>query len=430
MLGVMALACAAPTFHACDHGPTEESDTAPTRFDDLREGPPVKRVSKTARARAVARAQRDLESGLDKALTLSVGSALTQMPESMAAARDLGTAVGTVKRKGKVMTLVLSDPKGVELATVKPPPLETQSCWSMAWEPEWTPDLLTGPGLGWQGKAELVWWRFDDGDNPPVLVRFGPDGVAILRKSETDDCYVGESLLGLVGGALRTVDYLSPFAMTDGADPDETEQTRGSKPLKIDILPPRGKETLSAKNGTVEIRDRRRKKLLQWKSTLPKKFTKCSQAAYHRFERKPPLVFFEAEFTDNRECDEAWTRREVQQALYALEGSNLINVLSGGVVTSGDDDASTTKTDLDIVIGAGSGRLRYVGKGEATTSEAGGEKIYDCATWAIDQGLDAADTGFTVEEHEGVWTFELEDEVVPVGNVSVSVRTYQCVEAL
>lgn len=399
-----------------------------TRFDDMKEGPPRVRASKRSVNAAVIKAQRSIGSTMDRSLTHAAAAILAENPQSLEAAAAKGEIVGVVQRDGTQITLRLEDEKGPVFASFRAPRLEVQPCWSSIWQPEWLPAPTTGTGVGLAGESQYAWWRFEDKSDLPFLVRFGPEGIAIWRPDEGDDCYRGESLLGLIGGGLSTEEYLSPVAPTDGAQPDETEETDGTKPLRIDILPPKGKEELIARDGVVELRTARKKRMMRWKTKL--RGAACTRAAYHRFLGDPVKIYFEIEFSDDEACDEGYATREIQQSLYELIDKELVPVVSGSIQAGTDkDDSVTTGLSLDVRIPTGDGKLRYVGSGGSVASEVGGEDLFDCGPWASDQGYDIAETGYSRANYSGQWTFELADRVVDVGPVKASAQTYSCHEA-
>ncbi len=434
-LHLMGCLIGASSLCACD-SPTKQPVVVPdplehsTRFDEMGDrGTARQRVSADALDSAMVEARHDLHAVFDRAFAGATTVVLGQDPRDMQSAEALGELVGTAEISGPTVTLRLAD--GKKFAAFPQPRLETQPCWSTLWQPDWSPVAAGGPGVGVEAEASYIWWRFEPGKKKaPFLVRFDPDGIMVWRPHERDACYRGESLLGLVGGGLRTVDYLSPVGATEGASPDETEETQGSKPLRIDILSPRGKEMITARDGVVELRSARKQLLKRWKTTLPRGSAACTQAAYHRFESEPVILFFEIEFTDDATCDEGWGRREVQQTVFEIRGTELVPIVFGGTSASGTDDGEIgTTVTLDVRIPTGDGTLRYVGSGKTLLNEVGGDEYFDCSAWASDLGVDAADTGFSDERHSGTWSFEVDGVPQAIGPVSATARTYQCTEA-
>lgn len=367
---------------------------------------------------------------MDGALTSSTSAVLTEDPESNAHVAALGKIVGVVGREGDDVVLRLRDAEGPVFARFRAPRLEVQPCWSSMWRPEWLPVVSAGTGAEVRASAQFVWWRFEAADGPAHLVRFGPEGVAWWRPAPDDDCYRSESLLGLIGGGLRAEDYLSPVAPTDGATPDESEETEGTKPLRIDMLPSRGLEQLTAREGIVELRTAKNRRIERWQTTLPRGSASCTRAAYHRFMTEPVQLFFEIEFSDDDACDEGWERHEVQQALFELREDGLVKVVSGSLSTHSDLEGTVaTALRIDVRIPSGDGFLRYVGDGKSSQGDLGGDDDFDCGLWTIDQGYDAANTAFSRGKYSGVWTFETDRATTQIGAVEATAAAYRCGEA-
>lgn len=397
-----------------------EAETVATRFDALPTEPLVRRASPRSVARAVEHARNSWWAIGTRALTSATASTLAGAPTPDA---PPGEAVGRVELSGRTMTLRLHD--GSNFATFEP--RAQVGCDSLA-QPAWVPTAVLGSGSAATADAEFVWWQFEHDTAPPVLLRFGPRGIALWRA--TGDCYGAEPLLALVAGGASVEELASPVTYIGNDPPTETGETSGDKPLRVDLLPANGEELFTAREGIVEMRSAKKSLLHRWKTTLRPGSAACTQAAFHRFDGDRHHLFVELDFNDSVTCDEDWSTRESRQEVFRLDGNDLVRLMHVTMTDLVNDAGeSTVRSTYDLTIPIGDGELQFKGSGTTTQVE-DADPAGRCDAWLRGTEYDAAALSLLGDEHTARWVWRVGDRPRDIGATRASATSTQCNPAL